>query len=162
MRYHFFLHYGWFLQNLRKEALPSFMHTTVRFSICLHLKQSRKLYSFHVSGIIPKFCVSVFLKCNVQVTICLFGFVAIYFFDIRELCGWTKRCCKLGRKWKETTNSNISRMSQSWRFMLSKWYGKMCSSNSWMWSNFWASSMWFWFTLVQNEKILQNKPTCLR
>jgi len=28
-----------------------------------------------------------FLKCNVQVTICLFGFVAIYFFDIRELCG---------------------------------------------------------------------------
>ena len=30
MRYHFFLHYGWFFQNLRKEALPSFMHTTVR------------------------------------------------------------------------------------------------------------------------------------
>ena len=31
MKYHFFLHYGWFVQNLRKEAaaVPTFMHTTV-------------------------------------------------------------------------------------------------------------------------------------
>ena len=29
MRYHFFLHYGWFFQNLRKEAVRTFMHTTV-------------------------------------------------------------------------------------------------------------------------------------
>ena len=29
MRYHFFLHYGWFLQNLGKEAVRTFMHTTV-------------------------------------------------------------------------------------------------------------------------------------
>ena len=40
MRYHFFLHYGWFLQNLRKEALPSFMHTTVLrcFAACPRAK----------------------------------------------------------------------------------------------------------------------------
>ena len=29
MKYHFFLHYGWFLQNLGKEAVRTFMHTTV-------------------------------------------------------------------------------------------------------------------------------------
>jgi hypothetical protein len=29
MRHHFFLHYGWFFQNLGKEAVRTFMHTTV-------------------------------------------------------------------------------------------------------------------------------------
>ena len=29
MRYHLFLHYGWFLQNLGKEAVRTNMHTTV-------------------------------------------------------------------------------------------------------------------------------------
>ena len=29
MRDHFFLHYGWFFQNLRKEAVRTLMHTTV-------------------------------------------------------------------------------------------------------------------------------------
>ena len=29
MRYHFFLHYGWFFQNLGKEPVRTFMHTTV-------------------------------------------------------------------------------------------------------------------------------------
>ena len=29
MRYHFFLHYGWFFQNLGKEAVRNFMHRTV-------------------------------------------------------------------------------------------------------------------------------------
>ena len=29
MRYHLFLHYGWFLQNLEKDFIPSIMHTTV-------------------------------------------------------------------------------------------------------------------------------------
>ena len=32
MRYHFFLHYRWFFQNLGKEAVPTFMHTTVYVS----------------------------------------------------------------------------------------------------------------------------------
>ena len=31
MRYHFFLHYGCFFQNLGKEAVPTFMHTTVYY-----------------------------------------------------------------------------------------------------------------------------------
>ena len=29
MRFHFFLHYGWFFQNLGIEAVRTFMHTTV-------------------------------------------------------------------------------------------------------------------------------------
>ena len=29
MKYHLFLHYGWFLQNLGKEAVRTNMHTTV-------------------------------------------------------------------------------------------------------------------------------------
>ena len=32
MRHHFFLHYGWVFQNLGKEAVRTFMHTTVRSS----------------------------------------------------------------------------------------------------------------------------------
>ena len=33
MRHYLFLHYGWFFQNLRKEAVRTFMHTTVVASI---------------------------------------------------------------------------------------------------------------------------------
>ena len=29
MRYHFFLHYGWFLQNFEKDFIPTLLHTTV-------------------------------------------------------------------------------------------------------------------------------------
>ena len=29
MRYHLFLHYGWFLQNLGKDFIRTNMHTTV-------------------------------------------------------------------------------------------------------------------------------------
>ena len=29
MRYHLFLQYGWFLQNLGKDFIPTNMHTTV-------------------------------------------------------------------------------------------------------------------------------------
>ena len=29
MRYHFFLHYGWFFQNLEKDFIPILLHTTV-------------------------------------------------------------------------------------------------------------------------------------
>ena len=32
MRYHVFLHYGWFFQNLGKEAIQTFMHRTVASS----------------------------------------------------------------------------------------------------------------------------------
>ena len=37
MRHHFFLHYGWFLQNLGKEAVRTNMHTTVKWSPLLSL-----------------------------------------------------------------------------------------------------------------------------
>ena len=37
MRYHSFLHYGWFLQNLGKDFIPTNMHTTV-----VHILSSRK------------------------------------------------------------------------------------------------------------------------
>ena len=30
MRYHLFLHYGWFLQNLGKDTVRTNMHTTVK------------------------------------------------------------------------------------------------------------------------------------
>ena len=33
MRYHFFLHYGWFFQNNGKEGWRTFMHTTVRIKV---------------------------------------------------------------------------------------------------------------------------------
>ena len=42
MRYHFFLHYGWFFQNLGKEGWRTFMHTTV---LC-NLASSHFLYRF--------------------------------------------------------------------------------------------------------------------
>ena len=29
MRYHFFLHYGWLLQNFEKDFIPTLLHTTV-------------------------------------------------------------------------------------------------------------------------------------
>ena len=29
MRYHFFLHYGWFLQNFEKDFIPTLLHMTV-------------------------------------------------------------------------------------------------------------------------------------
>ena len=29
MRYHFFLHYGWFLQSFEKDFIPTLLHTTV-------------------------------------------------------------------------------------------------------------------------------------
>ena len=41
MRYHFFLHYGWFFQNLGKEAVRTFMHTTVYWK-----KRQAKVVSF--------------------------------------------------------------------------------------------------------------------
>ena len=37
MRYHLFLRYGWFLQNLGKDFIPSIMHTTVCNSLLLVL-----------------------------------------------------------------------------------------------------------------------------
>ena len=35
MRYHFLLHYGWFLQNLEKDFIPTLLHTTVAYLECV-------------------------------------------------------------------------------------------------------------------------------
>ena len=44
MRYHFFLHYGWFFQNLGKEAVRTFMHTNVSINSQMTKRQSRLLF----------------------------------------------------------------------------------------------------------------------
>ena len=38
----FFLHYGWFFQNLAKEAVRTLMHTTVQLKICYLLNVNSK------------------------------------------------------------------------------------------------------------------------
>ena len=51
MRYHFFLHYGWFFQNLEKDFIPILLHTTVGCLWSLHLsvKGPCKVASLHIS-----------------------------------------------------------------------------------------------------------------
>ena len=44
MRYHLFLHYGWFLKNLGKDFIPTNMHTTVDFLIVKKLSRTSSLY----------------------------------------------------------------------------------------------------------------------
>jgi len=46
MRYHFFLHYGWFFQNLGKEDVRTFMHTTVS-CLCGRKKRMDKIIHPH-------------------------------------------------------------------------------------------------------------------
>ena len=41
MRYHLFLHYGWFLQNLGKDFIRTNMHTTVLQLIQDNLRRGR-------------------------------------------------------------------------------------------------------------------------
>ena len=36
MRYHFFLHYWWFLQNFEKDFIPTLLHTTVYYQREIH------------------------------------------------------------------------------------------------------------------------------
>ena len=61
MMYHFFLHYGWILRNLRKEAVRTNMHTTAWKKSAVHGKLTYTIstnvvptYQFlatlHVSG----------------------------------------------------------------------------------------------------------------
>ena len=48
MRDHFFLHYGWFFQNLRKEAVRTFMHTTVGMWInTVHYSALNGVFDYH-------------------------------------------------------------------------------------------------------------------
>ena len=42
MRYHFFLYHGWFFQNLGKEAVRTFMHSTVHSRYTINRSSRRK------------------------------------------------------------------------------------------------------------------------
>ena len=46
MRYHLFLHYGWFLQNLGKDFIRTNMHTTVLLEIPCYI------YNVHKIGVV--------------------------------------------------------------------------------------------------------------
>jgi hypothetical protein len=54
MRYHFFLHYGWFFQNLGKEAIRTFMNTTVCQSFLSLPKEIPKPDPLEMTGKILK------------------------------------------------------------------------------------------------------------
>ena len=45
MRYHLYLQYGWFLQNLGKDFIPTNMHTTVYEYIMYRSKVPRSRFS---------------------------------------------------------------------------------------------------------------------
>ena len=51
MRYHLFLHYGWFLQNLGKDFIPSNMHTTVVTKNGEIVRLAKSLCKMYVHGI---------------------------------------------------------------------------------------------------------------
>ena len=47
MRYHFFLYYEWFLQNLRKDFIRTNMHTTVRNWLFRFKFQNQKICIYY-------------------------------------------------------------------------------------------------------------------
>ena len=48
MRYHLFSHYGWFLQNLGKDFIPSIMHTPVREKE-MNIGRKQAFYRYFIS-----------------------------------------------------------------------------------------------------------------
>ena len=65
MRYHFFLHYGWFFQNLEKDFIPILLHTTVSGSNGINNKHSPKLLR------IAKFAKYIKKWGTVDIAICI-------------------------------------------------------------------------------------------
>ena len=64
MRDHFFLHYGWFFQNLRKEAVRTFMHTTVTLVLIVTVLELTLVFflaAFHSSTIEKSQCHKIWL-----------------------------------------------------------------------------------------------------
>ena len=60
MRYHFFLHYGWFFQNLGKEGRRTFMHTTVcPFKIDISWKGGNNFLITNFQHILQPFLVTI-------------------------------------------------------------------------------------------------------
>ena len=70
MRDHFFLHYGWFFQNLRKEAVRTFMHTTVSLLVHVVIEWPLILFVIHKTPYLPsEFYGLVFCLCLEQLRI---------------------------------------------------------------------------------------------
>ena len=57
MRYHLFLQYGWFLQNLRKYFIPTNMHTTVDIN-CAFKPEETTISTLYFSELITKIIVT--------------------------------------------------------------------------------------------------------
>ena len=50
MRYHFFLHYGWFFQNLEKDFIPILLHMTVVFhEITCSPNMAEKIFFYYTA-----------------------------------------------------------------------------------------------------------------
>ena len=106
MRYHFFLHYGWFFQILGKEAVRTFMHTTV------HIYYFFKIKLCHSFWFTVKFAAWTFNSKLVGATI---------IYHVRDgsrtaTVPWPrannfwiimKKIIKIGRKWKKKKNQYI-------------------------------------------------------
>ena len=87
MRYHFFLHYGWFLQNLEKDFIPTLLHTTVHSLICI----CYLLFLQGKSNRLWKYGQALWCSGLVQSTHCtapssLLYIVSNYGFRLRFLC----------------------------------------------------------------------------
>ena len=67
MRQHLFLHYGWFLQNLKKGCIRTNMHTTVQFvlkSNILYIKMFFIEIASHLEKLHPYFLEAVHELCR--------------------------------------------------------------------------------------------------
>ena len=65
MRYHFYLHYGWFLQKIEKDFIPTLLHTTVHTETN-RLQWTKHHWSFETFGAICSYLskVSKFYPSN--------------------------------------------------------------------------------------------------
>ena len=75
MRYHFFLHYGWFFQNVGKEAVRTFMHTTVPISRSYQLPA----HKYRVCCIfVPAFTTIIIRMCESTADSWFFAYFIVY------------------------------------------------------------------------------------
>ena len=73
----FFLHYGWFFQNLGKEAVPAFMHTTVAGLFHKRIHEGPQLYCMlYRHSLISAFWISAILDI----------FLPLSNLDLHDLC----------------------------------------------------------------------------
>ena len=69
IRYHLFLHYGWFLQNLGKDFIRTNMHTTVLDTSVISAKKGINYFTLTRSHVAPAIILRIFdvrKNCNLQ------------------------------------------------------------------------------------------------